>query len=59
MRYEGQKKKNNKEQKCIPVGCMLKAAVATTRCQYSGGGDNPLGGVPSTQEETPLSCKEH
>ena len=27
---------------CIPVGCVLTAAMAATRCQYKGVGQTPL-----------------
>ena len=33
------------QQECIPVGCILPALVATTRCQYPG--------TPGTQDHTP------
>ena len=37
-------------QECIPIGCVPTAAVASTRCQYWGGGL----GRPPQPRQTPL-----
>ena len=46
------KQNHNIKQECIPVGCTLTAAVATSRCQYQEGWVDP-----PFQMESPSRCR--
>ena len=53
--------KTNNEKECIPVGCILPASVATTRCHYQGV-SVPVHRTPSPDRDSPPdidSPKEH
>ena len=44
----------NKKQECIPVGCVLPALVAATRCRYwMGAITPPLEGDPTLERDLP------
>ena len=52
------KQNHNIKQECIPVGCTLTAAVATSRCQYQEGWVDPPFQMQSPSRcGTPFRCR--
>ena len=51
---------NQKKEECILVGCILTAAVATTRCHYWGDLSNPppSWGRPGGSAKPPIGCRD-